>query len=86
MKEIILQKSNFRCSENIYIMSTAKASAAPSGLICEKIRLSALVQCVKNGMFILMFSWTCIQQKIRLCALCIIMISELILLMIDPQS
>ena len=38
MKEIILQKSNFRCCENIYIyMSTAKAPAAPSGRICEKI-------------------------------------------------
>ena len=37
MKEIILQKSNFRCRENIYVhMSTAKAPAAPSGRICEK--------------------------------------------------
>ena len=43
MNEIILQKSNFRCRENIYyimiyIMSTAKAREAPSDRICEKDR------------------------------------------------
>ena len=32
MKEMILQKSNFRCRENIYICRPA----APSGRICEK--------------------------------------------------
>ena len=36
MKEIILQKSNFRCRENIYICRPLKAPAAPSGRICEK--------------------------------------------------
>ena len=38
MKDFFLQKSNFRCRENIYIgpMSTAKAPAAPSDRICEK--------------------------------------------------
>ena len=38
MKEMILQKSNFRCRENIYICRPLlKAPGAPSGRICEKL-------------------------------------------------